>query len=60
VRKALEGLQFVDKSKPIYVDIKTKRAAFTVTDKQQFKSDEVLAALKGAGFPEAKVVKQPG
>lgn len=60
MRSALEGLQFVDKHQPIDVNISTRYATFTVTDRKRFSADQVKKALTKAGFPDARVIKAPG
>ena len=59
MRSALKGLQFVDKDKPIDVNIKTQQVVFSVTDKAKFEADKVKEALKEEGFPKAEVLAGP-
>ena len=59
MRKALDTLQFVEKTQPIEANVKTRQVKFTVTDRTRFNLTEVREALKAQNFPDAKVIAGP-
>ena len=49
MREALEALPWVEKGS-VKVDMGQKLVAFRVTDPKDFKKEDVLKAVEGAGF----------
>jgi hypothetical protein len=59
VQKALDTLQFVEKTQPIKANVKTRQVKFTVTDRSRFDLATIKEALKAQNFPDAKVIAGP-